>query len=330
MKTCEKETDISVSVIIPVFNAESTLNRCLESVARQSLIDEMEIILVDDGSNDASSEICKNFVSEHHNVKLVRQCQSGVAKARNRGIEASSGRFVGFVDADDIVDPLMFEVLLTNALDESADISVVGFNIQFGNRWIRRYGSGNRKTFDRVQALNSFFGEYQIDASVCTKIFSSEICKSVHFGEGLAYGEDRLFVFEALMVSNRTIYDDRCLYHYFCNKGSAMHKPFTDERFAVLENASYIRAKARAAYPEIDDMAACYELRCYSKTYEELLTSSASTKVFGKERQALRDYLSLFDFRIARKHMLKRHYYAALLLRWTPRLYCALSRLLKS
>lgn len=329
MRVSEKEVDIAVSVIIPVFNAENTLIRCLESVVRQSLINEMEIVLVDDGSNDASYEMCRNFASGRHDVKLIQQRRSGVAKARNRGIECSSGRFIGFVDSDDVVDPLMYEVLLTNALDQSADMSVVGFNIQFGKRWARRYGSGVRKTFDRVQALNSFFGEYQIDASVCTKLFSREICKSVHFCEGLAYGEDRRFVFEALMASNRTIYDDRCLYHYYCTNGSAMHKPFTEERFAVLENASLIRAKACAAYPEIDDMAACYELRCYAKTYEELMSSS-SVKSFGKEKQAIRDYLTSFDYRIARKHMLKRHYYAALLLKWTPRFYCALSRFLKS
>lgn len=113
-----------ISIIVPVYNAEAYLEKCVESLINQTYRN-IEIILINDGSNDSSERICLKFANEDKRVKYFKQSNSGAAAARNKGLDNASGNYIGFVDSDDFVDEDMFEVLLKFALDNDADASQI-------------------------------------------------------------------------------------------------------------------------------------------------------------------------------------------------------------
>lgn len=116
--------DIKVSIIIPVYNVEKYLRKCLDSVVNQTL-KEIEIILVDDGSTDSSAEICKSYLNDSR-VKLFFQNNQGAYGARQNGLSHADGEYIGFVDADDWIEPEMYEHMYEAACKEHADIVVAG------------------------------------------------------------------------------------------------------------------------------------------------------------------------------------------------------------
>ena len=118
--------DDKVSIIVPVYNMELFLEKCVASILNQSYLN-IEIILVDDGSTDSSGIICDRFSLTDRRVKVVHKKNGGISEARNVGIELSSGKFLAFVDADDYIEPQMIEILLARAKKDNAEIVVCGF-----------------------------------------------------------------------------------------------------------------------------------------------------------------------------------------------------------
>ena len=111
----------SLSVIVPVYNAEKYLKKTLESLAAQTVADSMQIILVDDGSADSSPDICDEFASKHPDTVVIHRENGGVSAARNAGIKEAIGEYIGFVDADDTIAPDYYEKLLNAAKENDCD-----------------------------------------------------------------------------------------------------------------------------------------------------------------------------------------------------------------
>ena len=118
-----------ISIIIPVFNMEDKLNKCIQSVINQTY-DNLEIILVNDGSKDNSLKICENYKNIDNRIKLISINNNGVSNARNIGIKNATGKYIGFVDSDDYIDNDMFETLYNNIKDNNADLSIIGYQIE--------------------------------------------------------------------------------------------------------------------------------------------------------------------------------------------------------
>ena len=113
----------TVSIIIPVYNIEEYLPRCLESVLGQSY-ENLEVILVDDGSTDQSGKICDYYASQDKRIQVIHKKNEGVSIARNTGLDIATGEFIGFVDGDDLVEKDMIKILVQNSLKYEADISI--------------------------------------------------------------------------------------------------------------------------------------------------------------------------------------------------------------
>ena len=114
--------DAHISLIVPVYNVEQYLPRCLASIQAQTIFDQTEVILVDDGSTDASGRICDEFAAQHANVRVLHKGNGGVSSARNAGLDAATGAFIGFVDSDDFVEPECFARAYGAAVRTGADV----------------------------------------------------------------------------------------------------------------------------------------------------------------------------------------------------------------
>ena len=222
-----------LSIIVPVYNAEQYLSRCINSLLNQHL-NNFEIILVDDGSNDGSAKICDDYAQKNDDIiHVIHTANGGVSRARNIGINAAQGEYITFVDSDDYVLPDILSVLFENILNNSFDI------IQF--LYIISPDIINYKTIKRDIEINDnnkaikycFYPKY-IQNSACCKLFRKELLYNVRFDESLKYAEDQKFVIECCSKANRIKLLNIKGYVYWQNDGSTMHQPLSENRFDIL------------------------------------------------------------------------------------------------
>lgn len=226
--------DIKVSVIVPVYNTEKFLHRCVDSLLNQTLED-IEIILVDDGSKDSSPAICDEYAEKYDNIAVLHLENGGPARARNKGIEIAKGDYIGFADSDDYCHVEQFEKLYNNAKENNSDIAMCSFfvdntkEIKPVNIAFDSLCSSNDEIKNRI--ISCFYGEYVHGLnSLCIKIFKRSMLmnNNIRMNENLMRAEDMWFIFDALKVSNVFSFISDNLYYYYQNESSIMHDPKND------------------------------------------------------------------------------------------------------
>src|SRR5690625_1561660 len=153
-----------ISIIVPVYNLEDLLPRCIDSILAQTYTN-FELILVNDGSTDGSGEICKKYASGDSRIKVIHKENGGVASSRNAGLLAASGKYIGFVDNDDYIHPYMFEILYQTAVSHSADIVVCDFlkvDEQERIKDDRCPASYQVNHFNSIEASHQLFSEHGV------------------------------------------------------------------------------------------------------------------------------------------------------------------------
>lgn len=205
-----------VSIIIPVFNAETTLDRCLQSILQQTY-KKIEIIIINDGSTDRSSEICEKYAQRERCVCVIHQKNTGPATARNRGIERATGSFIQFVDADDLIEPTMTATLVK--LMSKADFVICGYTTEEKQRIPHLQGNQTKKIC--VQQLGRLYEEI-IFPSPCNKLYRTAIIRDyqLSFLDGCFFGEDLRFNLAYLAHCRKIFFNQQVLYHYENNTTS--------------------------------------------------------------------------------------------------------------
>lgn len=211
-----------LSIIIPVFNGEKFIKRCVDSILNQSIYID-EIIIINDNSVDGTIEILEKNYSNLDNIKIINLKENhGVSYCRNVGIENSNGEYIGFVDSDDYIEVNMFEKMYHNAKENNLDICICNFfEVNQQNKIKSKY-KNNGEVLGRDNSLEKYLLN-EISPSVWDKIFRSEILKNIKFNTELVIGEDILFCLEAFYYSKRTGFVNDYLYNYIQNINSAVH-----------------------------------------------------------------------------------------------------------
>ncbi len=228
---------IHLSVIVPVYNAAAFLPACLACAAEQTVFDQTEWILVDDGSADGSAELCDAFAAAHKNATAIHQPNGGVSAARNAGLKRAQGVYVGFADADDTFAPDYFEALLQAAEQTDSDLAFGG--VTFDRKDGRRpqplfFPAGT--VLERDEIAQKFARKMLTDGgqnSVWSKVFRRSLLieNGVRFPVGVRIGEDKMFVLTALRFCRRIVSADAVGYYYRDVASSAMH---SDKRMETL------------------------------------------------------------------------------------------------
>ena len=220
-----------VSVIIPIYNVEKYIDKCLKSIETQT-IDSMEVILVNDGSQDLSGNIAKIWAERQKNilVKYVEKENGGLSDARNYGIKYATGDFIAFLDSDDYIEKNAYEEMYNKAIEENADYVECDFIWEFPNkiRVDKQYPYKNKKemlSFVRVVAWNKLIKRQLITDN------------NLEFPKGLRY-EDVEFTYKLIPFINKFAYVDKPFIHYVQREGSIanVQNKRTAEIFTVLDN----------------------------------------------------------------------------------------------
>lgn len=219
-----------VSIIVPVYNTEKYLEKCLNSLVKQSL-DDIEIIIVNDGSTDNSEIIINKFKQDYPNkIVYFKKENGGLSDARNYGLTYANSEYVGFVDSDDYVELNMFEKLYTSAKEKNADLVECNFIWEYPNKTKIDYGFNylNKKDF-------FLFGRVM----VCNKLFKTSIIKNnnIVFPKSLNY-EDIEFFYKLIPYINNYYLIDAVFYHYMQRENSIINNQNkkTADIFIILNN----------------------------------------------------------------------------------------------
>lgn len=212
-----------ISVIIPCYNAEKTLDKCLKSVVQQ-LFTNLEIIIVDDGSTDGTLKICEEFQNKDERIQIITQSNYGVSKARNEGIKVATGKYVCFVDSDDWVEPTYCSELLNLLVTENADISIIEASYEDeSGRVIFKKPTSKENILEGNRALILLLQDHVIQSHPWGKLYKTKYLKSISFPENLKCFEDYSTLFKIFDKAEKVVRSDEKLYHYIQLKDSLSH-----------------------------------------------------------------------------------------------------------
>lgn len=220
-----------VSVIVPVYNTENKLKKCINSVTNSSYTN-LEIIIVDDGSEEKTALLCYQLKQQDKRIKVIHQKNKGVSCARNKGIDIAKGEYITFVDADDYIDEKMIKVLLTNLRKYDADISMCKYNEIYRDKKICiNKVSEIIKIQEVPNVLIDFFEKNEIGWNVWGKMYKREIVGTTRFLEGKRTAEDMYFLYQVLKKTKRLVIKENALYNYVKWDTSTMNSKNIDKFF---------------------------------------------------------------------------------------------------
>lgn len=229
----------TVSVIVPIYNVETYLKRCINSIINQTYRN-LEIILVNDGSSDKSAEICDEFQQKDRRIKVIHKENGGLVSARKAGIQIASGVYVTHLDSDDWIEPDMYEELVCLIVQNDADIITSGL--------YRDYQNGSIKVFDNLPEgiydvkrlekeilpeliYTGTFFKTGINIHICNKLFRRELAldNQLKINDYVKTGEDAAFIYPCVIDAKKIIITHKCFYHYCIRPDSMMGTGYRNE-----------------------------------------------------------------------------------------------------
>lgn len=240
-----------ISVIVPVYNVENYLDRCVESIVNQTYKN-LEIILVDDGSTDSSGQKCDEWKAKDSRIVVIHKKNGGQAEARNFGLDSSTGDYIGFVDSDDLISVSMYEEMLKVAVEHNVD--VVGCrHVMFDDTKQPCFEdnrlNGQVMEFTQKEAVLDIIREEHFESTVWNLLVISKIAKSVIFDVGKIH-EDVLWPFRVILKTRKLVFVEKCFYAYFQRFGSTMNKGYSEKRFDALDALEIRAGLVHDCYPE--------------------------------------------------------------------------------
>ena len=257
--------EILLSVIIPVYNVEEYLVRCVDSILAQTY-ENLEVILVDDGSPDGSGAICDCFAAKDSRVKVIHKPNGGLSSARNAGMDAASGEYITFVDSDDWIEPDSYEHLL--GLMQKYQVQLVcGGNMDVdGGTGEKTLGVCPKK--EEVVTAEEFVGRMflwqGVDSSVCDKIFHRSLLEGFRFPEGQV-SEDVAITYKIVLGADRAAFSEKPFYNYYHRTGSISRATeITEKSFHFSGHTERILQYIQEHHPAVEPQALYLRVRSLS------------------------------------------------------------------
>lgn len=280
-----------ISVIVPIFNVAHFLEECVTSIINQTICD-LQIILIDDGSTDGSGVICDQFSERDDRIMVIHQANAGVSAARNTGLKEATGKYIAFVDSDDILPENAYELLLMNTKENYLTMGRVQLMTEDG--MLQNLSCFERKEILQEEFLMDLFMEkkfpylgYPVD-----KLFSRYIIEKYHlrFDEKIQLNEDRLFVLNYILHCNKVVFDEHVIYYYRQRSNGVItttrrNSTVTDSEMTVLSSFREMQRICRGYSEEL------YFI-CSRKAFESALDLlNRVSKKDSSKQKVLKEFL---------------------------------------
>ena len=310
--------DPILSVIVPVYNVENYLNRCVDSILTQTFSD-FEVILVNDGSKDNSGTLCDQYAREDPRVRVLHKANGGLSDARNAGIDAARGGYLCFIDSDDYIEPEMLEELYRLAKSHEADVSVCGICDCYESGRYPQSDSDREYVLSGVEALQYTLAGRELPGSVCTKLIRRELCEHHRFLKGRTY-EDAFYTPELLLQARKVAATTKSLYNYWHREDSITTRPFSEKNMDVVDAYDYTLQVVRERCPELTAVAEFRLLWANFVVLDKMLATNGYEKLpqYGPVVAYLKKNWRKI---VGNPHFQKTRRLAAVVLRVSTRLY---------
>lgn len=229
-----------LSIIIPVYNVERYIERCVNSIINQSY-QNFELIIIDDGSIDGSSKILDILSSNDNRIQVYHVKNGGVSRARNLGLSFSKGEFIAFVDADDIVKNEMYTEMISIAQTENYDMVQCNYEDLYEDGNVFQHNEIGTLTIENEDDMIIACMERVIYANIFTKLFRKKTINNIYFDESIKYAEDLKFVVDCCEASKKIKLIELVGYQYFQRNDSADHKKINENYLSILKVADYFK-----------------------------------------------------------------------------------------
>lgn len=258
-----------LSIIVPIYNAEKYIRRCIESLVDQTY-GNIEVILIDDGSTDNSRAICETYKEKHDNIKLVTQKNAGPGPARNKGIELASGDYIGFVDADDFIHKDMYFHMMDEALKNDVDIVQCGYFItdESGNVLKKKILTDTQYVIKgSYNCLFEYVKQKKLNNFLCNKIIKRELFRDVAI-PSLFASEDQCTLTQLFYNCNATLILPEAYYYYVMSPQSLVRDTFNVKRLDGIKGGKMMYEFHKGRYKDLacfSSLNICSNIaRCYA------------------------------------------------------------------
>lgn len=240
-----------VSVIVPVYNVENYLEKCLESISNQ-LYKKIEILVIDDGSTDSSGYIADSYKQKDDRVTVLHQSNGGLSSARNSGLDIATGNYVCFIDSDDWIEPDFITLLLQGIEMYNADISVVKLKKISDYQKIEETTETvtSWEALSRNEAMKNLFTNNKIGYSANNKLFKRSLFSTIRFPKGFLM-EDKATTYRLINESSVVVVNDSKKYHYYQSPNSILRGNFNPKKFDSFSIHEEIIEFIDMYYPEV-------------------------------------------------------------------------------
>lgn len=239
-----------ISVIVPIYNVEKYLQKCVDSIINQTYKN-LEIILVDDGSPDNCPKMCDDYAKKDSRIKVVHKENGGLSDARNVGMEVATGEYISFIDSDDYISLDFYETLLQTMIDNDSDIvecSVVKF---YENEKFDEYSDDQMiKNFNTVDGLEELINENSFHQYVWNKLYKSNIALDIPYAVG-KLNEDEFWTYQVFGKAKKVTRIYKTMYYYFQRGSSIMGNGYNIKRLDALEGKMNRQAYIEKNFPTL-------------------------------------------------------------------------------
>ena len=242
---------MKISIIVPAYNIEAYLPRCLDSLLAQEYAD-LEIIVVNDGSKDGTGAVMDAYAAKDSRVKAIHKENGGVTSARLRGVAEATGEWIGFCDGDDFVEPDMYARLMANAVEHNAVISHCGYKMMFPSGKIDYYYNTGKLTVQSgKQGCTDLLEGHFVEPGLVNKLYRRELFEGLTdwLDASIRINEDLLMNFYLFRQAQMAVFEDFCPYHYILRKGSAAVSKLNEHKLADPIKVQHIMEAETANEP---------------------------------------------------------------------------------
>lgn len=322
-----------ISVIVPVYNGEAYLEKCIESIKAQTYSN-LEILIINDGSTDKTGQICERLAAFNPSVRIFTLEDEGVSAARNKGLEEARGELITFVDADDRLKPDMVEILFQKLEGNGSDICGCGFEMWSSEEeWQECLSSACSIGQLRSYAPTEYLQEELLKGnSRCwSKLYKRSVIGACRFRKELSIGEDMFFLVELMGQAGKLTELDYSGYGYYQNPSGAMRRAFTPRYMEQITCWEMARKEVLCLAPQLKDQITVHLIMAI------LLTAGKLALLSGRERKAQERYVTICHTKLQEELRNKKAYrllpkgyrIKAVLFSKAPKLYLGLYHLRK-
>lgn len=261
---------MKVSVVVPVYNVQDYLKKCVESIINQSHRD-LEIILVDDGSTDISGQMCDDFAKHDSRIKVIHKINGGLSDARNKGIALATSEWITFIDSDDYVTTDYIEYLLNLVLENNSDISIATFKYVTRNKQIDK-ATGEISKMSKDDALERMLLNDGFDMGAWAKLYRTEYFNDIKYPVGKLY-EDSGTTYKLIDKASSVVFGSKSIYFYINRSDSIVNSSFNPKKLDLIEMNQEMYIFIRKKYSHLTYAAERRLLWAYFSTLNQIIAT---------------------------------------------------------